>query len=64
MSFLQNTSKNEKSYSHIALIMCITSVIVSKIGFSNLVNLLYPVFGYLGLLQIYKIMIKNAQQKR
>lgn len=62
MSFLQNTSKNEKSYSHIALIMCITSVIVSKIGFSNLVNLLYPVFGYLGLLQIYKIMVKNAQQ--
>ena len=64
MSFLQNTSKNEKSYSHIALIMCITSVIVSKIGFSNLVNLLYPVFGYLGLLQIYKILLKNAQQKR
>ena len=63
MSFLQNTSKNEKSYSHIALIMCITSVIVSKIGFSNLVNLLYPVFGYLGLLQIYKILLKNAQQK-
>ena len=64
MSFLQNTSKNEKSYSHIALIMCITSVVVSKIGFSNLVNLLYPVFGYLGLLQIYKILLKNAQQKR
>lgn len=61
MSFLQNISKNEKSYSHIALIMCITSVVVSKIGFSNLVNLLYPVFGYLGLLQIYKILLKNAQ---
>lgn len=61
ISFLQNTSKNEKSYSHIALIMCITSIVVSKIGFSNLVNLLYPVFGYLGLLQIYKILLKNAQ---
>ena len=64
ISFVQNTSntsKNEKSYSHIVLIMCITSVLVSKIGFSNLVNLLYPVFGYLGLLQIYKIMVKNAQ---
>ena len=60
MSFLQNTSKNEKSYPHIALIMCITSVIVSKIGFSNLVNLLCPVFGYLGLLQIYKIAVKNT----
>ncbi len=61
ISFVQNASKNEKSYSHIVLIMCITSVLVSKIGFSNLVNLLYPVFGYLGLLQIYKIMAKNAQ---
>ena len=61
ISFVQNTSRNEKSYSHIVLIMCITSVVVSKIGFSNLVNLLYPVFGYLGLLQIYKIITKNAQ---
>ena len=61
ISFVQNTSKNEKSYSHIVLIMCITSIVVSKIGFSNLVNFLYPVFGYLGLLQIYKIMAKNTQ---
>ena len=63
MSFLRNISKNEKSYSHIALIMCITSVVVSKIGFSNLVNMLYPIFGYLGLLQIYNILLKNAQWK-
>ena len=61
MSFLQNTSKNEKSYSHIALIMCITSVVVSKIGFSNLVNILYPIFGYLGLIQIWKIKTNNAK---
>ena len=60
MSFLQNTSKNEKSYSQIVLIMCITSVIISKVGFSNLVNWLYPIFGYLGILQIYKIIIKKA----
>ena len=58
VSFLQNISKNKKSYAQIALIMCITSVVVSKIGFSNLVNILYPVFGYLGILQIYKI-LKN-----
>jgi len=58
VSFLQNTSKNKKSYTQIALIMCITSVIISKIGFSNLVNMLYPIFGYLGILQIWKI-LKN-----
>ncbi len=50
--FLQNTSKNEKSYTQIALIMCITSVIISKIGFSNLISSLYPIFGYLGIIQI------------
>lgn len=54
-SFLQNVSKNKKSYTQIAAIMCITSVLISKIGFSNLINLLYPIFGYLGLIQIWKI---------
>lgn len=55
-SFLQNISQNKKSYTHIAAIMCITSVLVSKIGFSNLVNLLYPIFGYLGIFQIFKLL--------
>ena len=62
VSFLQNTSKNQKSYTQIALIMCITSIAVSQIGFSNLVNMLYPIFGYLGILQIYKILVKNVWQ--
>ena len=56
-SFLKNTTKTKKSYTQIACIMCITSVLISKIGFSNLVNLLYPVFGYLGLIQIIKLLI-------
>lgn len=56
-SFLQNVVKNEKSYTLIAFIMCITSVVISNFGFANLVNLLYPIFGYLGFLQIFKIFI-------
>lgn len=59
-SFLQNTVKSKeyrKSYTQIALVMCITSVMISKIGFSNLVSLLYPIFGYLGLVQILKLAI-------
>lgn len=55
-SFLQNVSKNKKSYTQIAIIMCIIAVGISKIGFSNLVNLLYPVFGYLGLIQISRLL--------
>lgn len=55
-SFLQNISKNRKGYTQIGSIMCITAVLISKIGFSNLVSSLYPIFGYLGLLQIVRIM--------
>ncbi len=58
-SFLQNTTNSKKSYTQIALIMCITSVIISKIGFSNLINYLYPIFGYLGLVQIIALVLKR-----
>ena len=61
-SFLQNTAKTKKSYKQIALIMCITSVLVSKIGFSNLVNILYLIFGYLGIIQII-ILITHTKKK-
>lgn len=63
-SFLQNTTKNKKSYTQIAIIMCITSVLISKIGFSNLVSSLYPIFGYLGLLQILKLVVTKVQIKQ
>ena len=33
VSFLQNTAKNKKGYTQISIIMCITSVIISKFGF-------------------------------
>ena len=59
ISLLQNISKNKTSYTQIALIMCITSVPISKIGFSNLVTSIYPVFGMLGIYQILKIILKK-----
>lgn len=60
-SYLQNrfVGKQNKRYTQIAGIMCITSVLISKIGFSNLVGVLFPVFGYLGLLQICVIVCKK-----
>ena len=54
-SFLQNVAKNKKNNTQIAIVICITSVLISKIGFSNLINTLYPIFGYLGILQILKL---------
>ncbi len=58
-SLLQNISKNKKSYTQVALIMCITSCVISRIGFSNLINYLYPIFGYLGIIQILALVLKD-----
>jgi len=63
MSFLQDTARNKKRYTQIAVLMCITSILVSKIGFANLVNLLYPIFGYIGLVQILKIIIHKTKKR-
>ena len=56
ISFLNNIGKNIKQIPKYALILCTMGVLVSKIGFSNLVKLLFPLFGYLGLIQIYFIL--------
>lgn len=61
-SFLENVANTKQNYKYYAILICISSVMVSKIGFSNLVSLLYPIFGYIGLIQIIKIsMLKNKQ---
>lgn len=54
-SFLENVAKTKSSYKKYAILICASSVFVSKIGFSNLVNLLYPIFGYMGLIQVIRI---------
>ena len=54
-SLLENIAHNNKKYKQYAILICISSIVVSNIGFSHLVNLLYPIFGYIGLFQIIKI---------
>lgn len=54
--FLNNVSKNEKKYKLNNKIICLIAIPVSLLGFSNLVNNLYPVFGMLGLIQIFLIL--------
>lgn len=63
MSFLVNTTANNKNYKMMSVCICITAVIFSNIGFSNLVKLIYPVFGYLGIIQIFLILRKNIAKK-
>lgn len=52
-SFLINTCKNKKKYKLLALLICFLSIFISYLGFSNLVNILYPIFGVLGIIQIF-----------
>ena len=59
IGFLQNISKNSNSYPQFVLFMCITSLLMSNIGFSKLLNFIYPVFGYIGMLQIVIIFFIN-----
>lgn len=59
ISFLKNVSINKKSYNVIAILICTSAVIFSKLGFSNLVNVMYPILGIFGLLQIIKIVLQK-----
>lgn len=48
-----DVSKREKAYyEKLLLVITVIAPIVAGFGFSNLVSLLYPIFGVLGLLQI------------
>ena len=59
ISFLNNINKNEKSFPQKAFILCISSVIISQISFSKLVENLFPLFGFLGLIQMSFILKKK-----
>ena len=61
ISFLENENRNEKIKKKIALVMCFTGICFSLIGFANLVNLLYPIFGYIGFFQISKLIVSKSE---
>lgn len=61
-SFLSNVANSSKKYHQVVVLLCVTSVLIAPIGFSNLVNLWYPFFGLLGLIQIFLLSIeKNSK---
>lgn len=55
IGLLQNINGDKRRYTHFVIFMCITSLIVSNLGFSKLVNLMYPIFGYIGIIQLIYI---------
>lgn len=48
----------ETKYNLKAVLICATSVVFSSIGFSELVNTMFPIFGYLGILQLIVIIYR------
>lgn len=63
-SFLSNVYQKSKNYLQIVLILCITSVIISPIGFSKLVERLFPLFGFLGIVQVFKIVMFSSKKSK
>ena len=63
ISFINNISKNKKQFNKIGLLICSTAIVFSKIGFANLVNLLYPILGMLGLVQVTLMVVKDNGNK-
>ena len=59
ISFLKNVTNNEKNYNSMSILICTSAVIFSRIGFSNLINFMYPFLGILGLLQMILIIRKQ-----
>lgn len=43
---------------YIKILVCIFAVIISQAGFSNFVNKVYPLFGYIGIFEIIMILLK------
>lgn len=60
---LMQNVKKQNNKKIILYLICISSIPISQIGFSALIQLLYPIFGYIGILQIILISIKERDKK-
>lgn len=47
---------------YVAVVACAVSIPLSSLGFSRLIGVLYPVFGYLGLFMVLVILIDGARR--
>lgn len=43
----------------ISILICIISIPLARLGFKNLVTYMYPLFGYIGMILIFSIIIKK-----
>lgn len=62
-SFLNNISKNKKQYFIYSVLICTFSITFSNVGFGKLLDVLYPLLGVLGLIQIGVLCLSNKTSK-
>jgi len=58
-SILNEYVKNKKKYIICTALLCYSGVLASQVGFGNLLEIIYPFFGYIGLIQIYLLIKKH-----
>lgn len=54
------TLNSDKNYFRNCCWICLLSILISKIGFSNLINWCFPIFGYIGIAQIVYIFARKS----
>ena len=54
---------DDKKYMIRSSIMCLVAFFISNIGFSELVNTIFPIFGYIGILEILVIVFYSIGKK-
>lgn len=59
--YLQKYEKNKKIYNKKIILLILGAIISMPIGFSKLIEILYPIFGFIGLIQSVYI-IKSAKK--
>src|SRR5699024_11144186 len=53
-----NKYKKDRNKFIIAAILCISAIPLAKLGFSNLVSIIYPIFGVIGTIMMFLLLIK------
>lgn len=53
----------EKNYFKNCLLLCIGGILLAKVGFSHLMSIAFPIFGYIGIFQWGYVAFKNRKRK-
>lgn len=61
-SFLKNVFTKKRSYRKAAIVICVIAVFLSKFSFSYLIQIIYPIFGVIGIVQIFLIILEKKRQ--